>query len=397
MAQETQKEVLTAQSQVVKDLTYLVGCAVNSRIPEKARIEAMDTEAVLRLATRHSLAAAAAMALESGGYKSKETGTKIIKAVRRAAFFESEWEIIKKKLEEAGIWYMPLKGAILKSLYPQYGMREMSDYDILFDVSRKENMRTIMESLGYTTIEYGLSNHDAYQKPPVMRFEMHRDLFDPFHDEIKKVCTYYQNVGEKLLGDGFEKHFSDEDFYLHLVAHEYKHYLSAGTGIRSLLDTYVFLTHRTLNFDYISEETRKMGCEEYERINRELAFQLFGDREMTPEGEKMLTYIVSSGTYGTRMQKVQNKMKRKGWGKIRYMLDRFLVPVSKKNSAYDAFSRQYPTFYRHKILLPLLPFYRTAKAIRSGRFRGEFNAIREAGENGVEPKESGEKNTKKQD
>lgn len=396
MAQETQKEVLTAQSQVVKDLTYLVGCAVNSRIPEKARIEAMDTEAVLRLATRHSLAAAAAMALESGGYKSKETGTKIIKAVRRAAFFESEWEIIKKKLEEAGIWYLPLKGAVLKSLYPQYGMREMADHDILFNATRQENMRTIMESLGYTTKEYGLSNHDVYQKPPVMSFEMHLELFENCFDELEKVYSYYSDIEKKLLGEGFEKHFSDEDFYLHLVAHEYKHYCVSGTGLRSLLDIYVFLTHKTLNWKYVEQETREMGCAEYEKINRDLAFQLFGDREMTAECEDMLTYIVSSGTYGNQKIRAQNRMNKNGWGKTRYMLSRFSVPFSKKNKQYEVYSRRYPTFYKHKILLPLLPFYRTAKAIRRGSFKNEFQSIREADASGAKSPESAGTDAKKE-
>ncbi|MBR4812806.1 MAG: nucleotidyltransferase family protein [Lachnospiraceae bacterium] len=397
MAQETQNEILTAQSQVVKDLAYLVGCSVNGRVPEKERIDAMDAEAVLRLASRHTLGAAAAMALESGGCKSKETEKKIIIAVRRAACFEAEWETIKKKLEEAGIWYLPLKGAVIKSLYPQYGMREMADHDILFDATRAEDLRNIMEGLGYTTKEYGRSNHDAYHKPPVLNFEMHKELFDPFHDEVKEVCKYYRNTGEKLLGDGLEKHFSDEDFYLYLVAHEYKHYCFSGTGLRSLLDIYVYLSHKTLDLEYVAQEARKMGCAEYERINRELALALFGDGELTAEGEEMLTYIVSSGTYGTNKQRVQNKMKRKGWGKSRYVLNRFFVPVSRKNEAYDAFSRQYPTFYKHKILLPFLPFYRTARAICGGRFGGELKSIRAAGADGVKPDEGGEKNAKKND
>lgn len=377
MAQETSREILTAQSQVVKDLAYLVSCAVNSRKPEKERIDSMDVDAVLKLASRHSLAAATAMALESAGYKTKETEIRIISAVRRAAYFEAEWETIKKKLEEAEIWYLPLKGMILKDFYPQYGMREMADYDILFDASRQENVRTIMEGLGYTAEEYGKSNHDTYHKQPVLNFEMHSSLFNHTHRDYANIYSYYLNsTEEKLLGDGYEKYFSNEDFYLHLVAHEYKHYCLAGTGLRSLLDIYVFLQHyETLNLEYIEEEAIKMGCSEYERINRNLALQLFGEREMTAEGEEMLTYIVSSGTYGTPKQLAQNKMTRKGWGKARYMLSRFLVPFSKKNSDYDWYSRKYPTFYKHKVLLPILPIYRTISAIKRGRFRGELKSV----------------------
>ena len=382
MAQEPQKEILTAQSQIVKDLAYLVSCAVNSRVPEKERIDAMDVDAVLKLASRHSLAAATAMALESAGYKTKETGAKIIAAVRKAAYFESEWETIKKRLDEAGIWYLPLKGAILKKLYPQFGMREMADHDILFDASRQEDLRNIMESLGYTTEEFNKLYHDVYKKKPVLNFEMHTSLFANYGGELTKVYNYYQSIENKLLGEGCEKNLSNEDFYLHLVAHEYKHYLLSGTGLRSLLDIYVFLSSKTLNWTYINEEAQKLGFAEYERINRTLAFQLFGNEQMTSEGENMLTYIVSSGTYGTQIQLVENKLKRSNWGKARYMMSRFLVPIRKKNAGYEAYSRVYPTFYKHKVLLPFLPFYRTISAFRHGRLQGELRAVKMAGSQG---------------
>lgn len=397
MAQEPQKEILTAQSQVVKDLAYLVSCAVNSRVPEKERIDAMDVDAVLKLASIHSLAAATAMALESAGYKTKATGTRIISAVRRAAFFEAEWETIKKKLDEAGIWYLPLKGVILKKLYPQFGMREMADHDILFDVSRQEDLRTIMEGLGYTTVEYGESNHDAYQKSPCLNFEMHTALFNELRNELAGVYTYFRNVENRLQGEGCEKQFSDEDFYLHLVAHEYKHYCTSGTGMRSLLDIYVFLKHKSLNWKYIDGEAERIGYADYEKVNRSLAFQLFGDEEMTSDGKDMLTYIVSSGTYGTQKHRVENRMQRKGGGKVHYIIERFKVPFSRKNEEYEAYAKQYPTFYRHKILLPVLPFYRIAGSIWKGRFMSELKSLKVAEVSDGKPMIEGknvEKNTK---
>ena len=64
--------------------------------------------------------------------------------------------------------------------------------------------------------------------------------------------------------------------------------------------------------------------------------------------------------------------------RLRYALSRFFVPLSKKSKRYAAHANAYPFFYRHRILLPILPFYRTFRAIRSGEFQAEAKAIRNA-------------------
>ena len=71
-------------------------------------------------------------------------------------------------------------------------------------------------------------------------------------------------------------------------------------------------------------------------------------------------------------------MRKNGWGKIRYALGRFFVPISKKNKAYAAYARVYPFFYEHKLFLPFLPFYRVLLAMKAGRFTAEAKALKEA-------------------
>ena len=54
------------------------------------------------------------------------------------------------------------------------------------------------------------------------------------------------------------------------------------------------------------------------------------------------------------------------------------VPVSKKDPRYKSMSAAYPAFYRHRILLPALPFYRTFKAMKKGTFKAEAKALKKA-------------------
>ena len=93
-------------------------------------------------------------------------------------------------------------------------------------------------------------------------------------------------------------------------------------------------------------------------------------------------YVLSSGAYGTFSHRVENEIRSKGWRKARYAFSRFLVPFSRKNRKYDIYAGMYPYFYRHRILLPFLPFYRLARAVRTGKLKAEIKAIRN-----VKPKE----------
>ena len=368
----TKEEHKAAQEWVI----YLVSCAVNQTIPNKERISSVDFSAVYKAAERHLLTSAVAFSLEKAGIRNPAFTQAKAKAMRKVALMDAEMNALFVKMEEAGIWHMPLKGTVLKDHYPKFGMREMADHDILFDASRADDVKTIMESLGLQTVKFGTGNHDCYYKEPVLNFEMHRSLFGAGHDE--NLCAYYENVQERLIGDGFEKRFTAEDFYLYMVAHEYKHYSAGGTGLRSLVDTYVYLGKKTLDMAYVGKEAEKLGIADFEKANRSLALRLFSGEKLTAADQEMLDYFLSSGTYGTITHQVENKMRKNGWGKIRYALDRFLVPVTRKNADYEMYANGYPFFYKHKILLPILPFYRTFKAIKGGKLKIEMEAIRKA-------------------
>ena len=62
---------------------------------------------------------------------------------------DAEREQVFKEMDAAGIWHLPLKGSVLKSLYPKPWMRQMSDNDILFDPEYQSEVKDIMVKRGY--------------------------------------------------------------------------------------------------------------------------------------------------------------------------------------------------------------------------------------------------------
>lgn len=363
----------------VKDMIYLIYCAVNNNKPQSDKVQNMNIENLYKTAERHMLTAVTAIALESAGVKAADFTQAKGKACRKNAVLDVERNSLFKYLDSKGIWYMPLKGAVMKDYYPKYGMRQMSDNDILFDPEHRAAVREYFEKRGYEIKIYQHGNHDIYLKPPISNFEMHVELFHPNHAvRFPKIYNYYQNVKERLIkfGNGCEYHFSNEDFYVYMTAHEYKHYSVAGTGLRSLLDTYVFMKkfEDTLDMKYIKGELEKLGIAEFELENRSLAMNLFGSNKLTDEDNSMFKYIVFSGIYGNKDNAIINKIRRTGSsgiaGKIKYVFGRLFPPLEKLKSSY-------PIFFKYKVLLVFLPFYRFVRifTVSKNRVKRELRIL----------------------
>ncbi len=368
----TQEEYRTA----VDDVVYLVSCAVNGEKADAERIAAMDLGLVFEAARRHQLTAAAGMALQSAGIRDARFDQETAKAQRKSVLLDTDRAALTARLEEAGIWYMPLKGAVLQDLYPRCGMRQMADNDILIDASRAGDVQDIMEGLGFSTERIGLGNHDVYHKPPVSNFEIHTELFHPLIHET--LYPYYRDVKSRLIkdeGNNYGWHFTPEDFYVYLTAHAYKHFAGGGTGLRTFLDVYVFLRLNSASLDmaYIGEETVKLGIADFEQASRSLALHLYGGAPLTEKDEQTLAYVIQSGTYGTAAHRVENQVAKLGGGtkgKIRFVFRRLFLPM-------DAVRAWYPLFDRYRVLLPLLPFVRLRKALTISRrkVQGELRAL----------------------
>ncbi len=366
-------------------LLYLMRCALQGTAPKL--IEGVDYEALYKLSVFHSVVAMAAMALESGvllteSHASPECIKKWkdakVKAIRKNVLLDTEREQIFQYFEEQGIWYLPLKGSVLKDMYPRMGMRQMADNDILFDPAFQRQVKAYMESGGYQTVSFGIGSHDVYEKPPVYNFEMHTALFNEYLFE--EWAEYYENVKPRLKKDeanNFGYHFSNEDFYIYLLTHGYKHYSGSGTGIRFLADIYVFVREKksVLNWEYISGELRTLNLYEFETVTRELAEKLFGvdGNILTDEKRELLSCLMGAGAYGTIENRINRGMEQTRWKKFQYLWKR-AFPDKKFMQAYSPFCR------KHIWAIPIFWIYRLLRAavLRRNKIRRELGMVRKA-------------------
>lgn len=363
----------------------LCSCALNKSSFDKSMLDGVNIDELYDIAQKHMLASMIGQILEANGIYSNKFKNAVAMAQRKNIILENDLKLIVSELENSHIWYMPLKGAVLKDLYPDFAMREMSDIDVLFDSSRAEDVRKIMEKLGFQVKNYGVKNDDDYVKPPVSNFEMHRYLF--YDKEEKILNSYYQNVINSILvkdaDNSFGYHLKAEDFYIYMIAHEYKHYKLSGTGLRSLIDTYIFINSYQLDMDYVCEQTHAIGIDRFEKQNRSLSINLFSGNDLTENDLIMFDYIVSSGTYGTFDQRIENSISKSG-KKLNYVIRRVIGPIRKDDPYGAKFRNKYSTFFKYPVLLPFLPIYRLLNSLRYNpkRLKQEAVAISKASTKG---------------
>ena len=174
---------------------------------------------------------------------------------------------------------------------------------------------------------------------------------------------YYADVSDKLHKNGCECSFSDEDFYLYVLCHTYKHYIHGGTGLRSLLDVYVFLrSHPDLDRGYLSAELAKLKITDFEEKLRTLSKKVFTGRELSEQDEKDLEYLIMSGYKGTYENQEYHRWEKNLGGddskesKRRYLIKRVFI-------SGEDLQNNYPFFAKHKALYPLLLVWRPIKGV----------------------------------
>lgn len=357
------------------------------------------------IAKKHNLVSIMAQAMEKLGFESdsdiwkcwlKEKNQLIYKSV----LMDVEREAIQDFFEKNNIWYMLLKGMVIRKYYPAPELREMADNDILFDNKYSKEVYEFMTARGYKSDDYNKGYDDEYLKPPAYNFEMHRQLVSS--KERPKWYEYYKDVKSILIKDTNENretaannesnntsnqfYFSDNDFYVYFIVHTYKHFLNSGMGLRTVLDVYLYVSNlqEKLDFDYIEEQLKKLDAYDFEQTFRSIAFKMFDenleDRKwwdlFDVKEQEMLSYVLDAGTYGNLENSVAHKMgytkgeKKKASDKVKYIFRRLFPSM-------DTIEEFFPFFYKHKWAIPFLYIYRIGKMpfTRRKKVAGELREV----------------------
>ena len=350
-------------------LFALLHCAVSGEKLDD-RVKTVCTPELLldvyTLAQKHDLAHLAGHILEQAKVPEAEAMAKFKNAKNRAIFrylrLDLESQRVYAALEEAGIAFIPMKGAVLRSYYPEAWMRTSCDVDILIPEDKLAQTQQILEEKHGYVYKGKCSYHISLFSPNGLNLELHfQPLSQSRFAKARKVLQRMWEDAETNSNGAFQKVLSDEMFYFYHMAHMAVHIENGGCGIRPFLDVWI-LNHQ-VKFD--RENRRKLLEEGSMLLFADAAEKLsecwFSGREMDPFSAMLENYVLRGGTYGTMENHVSLNQAKLG-GKGRYAIRRIFLP-------YDSLKSYYPVLQKHKYLTPVFQVIRWIRLVFQGRLK----------------------------
>lgn len=275
----------------------------------------------------------------------------------REARFEIATQQVFSALEKANIPFIPLKGSIIKKLFPHESLRSFTDVDIYIG-DKVEQTGKVMESLGFsveTTAEYDI----GYFKKPSLFFEMHSKLFEDdysFEGYFDKPFDRAKPVAEGSC------HYLliDEDFFIHVFCHLYKHFTFGGCGLRQFMDVYVLTKKLKLDYGYINRELEKLKLTGFFETVKKVNAVVFQGEQPDDDMLEICDYIFSNGTFGTDKIIAVNEFAAQNknillW-KIKYFSNRWGLSFSRMKENYMVLEKV-------PVLLPFCWFHKAFRVL----------------------------------
>lgn len=297
------------------------------------------------------------------------TDTPYLRTLRRThlqRFFQGEQQMqavqrVFAAFAEADIDFLPLKGTVIRPLFPSPELRPMADADILIREPQYARMIPILESLGFAYIRE--SEYDYKWTCPTAVLELHKSMVPP--KETALYAFFGTGWDRAVKGEGSRYFLTREDTFTYLFAHMAKHFRTSGIGSRHFLDLYVYRRA----FPELDETAIRAAMKQlqllpfYENVTRLLSVW-FGEAESDPVTDAITEYVFSGGSFGTLERSVLTQTA--GESKRKSLL-RLFFPKAKD------LELRYPVLKKHPLLLPCIWPLRWWEALF---LRGERNKRR---------------------
>ena len=265
----------------------------------------------------------------------------------RDAIQDREMEELQELFESRKLFMLPLKGYVIKSLYPAPGMRYMSDTDILIQEKQVPQVKKLFEELGYHSNQ---SNEDGttdfYTSPAGMQYEVHKNLEpEGVRPEDRAFLKKLLSCGIPLKGKQYILRLPEEEHYVYLLSHFIKHFLGKGIGVRQVMDIYLCREKWEMNEERLNLLLDRLKLRDFDEHLIKLAGFWFKGGKPDDMTLSMGDYIFNSGVFGKIENWVPNHMLRVREQKKNYTLSRLFPP-------YQTMCHYYPSLKKAPVLLP---------------------------------------------
>lgn len=312
-------------------------------MPENVDYNVKD---IFLLAKSHDLAHLVADAALKNGLASNNAYTETFEkerliAVLRETRISYLKDFISEVLSGVQIPFIPLKGAIIRGLYPESWMRTSCDIDILV---KEKDIKRAAETLvknGFTT-DKKMTSHHMHLFYVDIHLELHFSLvsgIDQIDGLLDKVWEYSEAV------NGSEYHEKAEYYAFHHIAHMAYHFLSGGCGVRPFIDLWILKNKKFYDEEKLIPLLKESNLVTFYEYVCALMEAWLCDGEYNEITLNMEKFILSGGVYGTEKNLVAVDIAANNGSKIKYVFKRAFPP-------YREMCITYPILKKCRLLLP---------------------------------------------
>ncbi len=281
--------------------------------------------------------------------------------VRKDYHQRSEIRKIFQAFEENGIRYIPLKGIIMKNMYPNPEYRWMSDADIFIDKSQLEEISKLMKDLGYT--HKGDSLHDfTWEKDELFHVELHILAWNP---KYKLIDDYFKNPFSMANNvNGMQYQYNSNDMLLFAICHMMKHFINEIGNLRNIIDVHYLLQAQDLDISYVNRKLREWKLDSFFEVVRKSVNDWFGTTQFDKTEALFLGSVLNKTNITEHKWAIishlakSDKNNNQKLGKHRFR-DIFILLFP----PYTAMKQGYDILNRFPILLPFMWIRRLMRGI----------------------------------
>ncbi len=322
---------------------------------EKALITPDTIPLLMSLACHHDVGHLVAYVLKNEGIITRQSHPDVLREIWHAVYRNEQIQGVTPGLfgclEHASIPFIPLKGLVLQSLYPEPWMRTSCDMDILVqegDVERA--LLCLTKQLHYR--KGGKTPHDISLFTPTMQqVELHHTLVEEARanmagDVLNRVWDF-----ARPIRDGASEHIlSPEMFYFYHIAHMAKHFESGGCGVRGFIDLWLMDRQMPMDENHRDDLLEQGGLLTFAKAAQTLSRVWMDGEEANGVSATMERFVLSGGAYGSTANRVAVQQPQKG-GTTRYMTSRLFLPREHLQGLY-------PVLRRYPWLMPVMQMRR---------------------------------------
>ena len=224
---------------------------------------------------------------------------------------------IYQKLLAANLKPLVIKGLVCRQLYPQSDYRCSSDEDIWVKPEDFNNCFQVLTDNNFRCTNKQLITDDFLNTVQTINFtnniltiEVHINPFGTLDALHKQMNSYFKDAFDTSISIKVENQLiytlEPTKHYLFLIIHLYKHFISAGVGIRQVLDILIFYQHYQKDIDNNQIKTilKLLHINNlYDAImqigKKYLGFNLIPNDQVINNIDELTDNLIENGCFGT--------------------------------------------------------------------------------------------------